>query len=70
LRTQKYVPAYDMTVAYAGLGGRGARIKMATRGSSGTLRLAYLAVEPGLDDLRSEPEFADLMKQVVRSNSG
>jgi len=71
LKTKKYVPAYDMAIACLGLKEKERAftwLQKAMEERSGWL--AYLNVEPRLDELRSEPEFAELWKQVAQSNSG
>jgi TolB-like protein/Flp pilus assembly protein TadD len=63
MQRKKYVPAYDFAMIHLGLGETERALdwlrKARTERSSW---LAYAGVEPRLAGLRSEPEFADLMK--------
>lgn len=71
LRGKKYVPAYDMSIACLGLDEREqsfAWLQKAVEERSGWL--AYVAVEPRLDELRTEPEFAELIKKIGQSGLG
>jgi TolB-like protein/Flp pilus assembly protein TadD len=65
LKTKKYVPAYDMAIAHLGLGDKGRALDWldkALEERSGWL--AYLAVEPRLDELRGETKFSEIVKRV------
>jgi DNA-binding winged helix-turn-helix (wHTH) protein/Tfp pilus assembly protein PilF len=70
LRSQKFVPAYDIAVVRLGLGEKAAALDWlveAEREHSGWL--AYLAVESRLDSLREMPEFKMLLARVLSSRS-
>lgn len=63
-RSKKYVPSYDMAIAYLGLGEKDSAIawlRESVNERSGWV--AYFAVEPRLDIIRSEPEFDILIKR-------
>jgi tetratricopeptide (TPR) repeat protein len=63
MRKRKYVPAYDFAIIHAGLEESDQALEWL--GKACTERsgwLAYVKVEPRLDRLRSEPEFAGLIK--------
>jgi adenylate cyclase len=62
---KRYVPAYDIAVIYTGLGQKDQAFEWldkAYQERSGWL--AYLKVEPRLDNLRSDSRFTDLLKRV------
>lgn len=60
-----YVPAFDIALIYAGLGEKDQAFEWLEKAygehSGG---LAYLRVEPRLDNVRSDPRFADLLRRI------
>ncbi|HEX8246600.1 MAG TPA: winged helix-turn-helix domain-containing protein [Pyrinomonadaceae bacterium] len=64
-RLKKYVPSYDLAIAYLGLGENDeaiAWLRESVNERSGWV--AYFAVEPRLDVIRSEPQFDALIERV------
>jgi hypothetical protein len=62
---QKYVSPYDLAIIYTGLGEKDRAIEQlnkAYEGRSGWI--IHLKVEPLFDPLRSDPRFADLVRQM------
>ena len=72
LATQRYVPAVYVALIYTGLGDKDEAFRwMGAAVNERTEYLVYLGSEPLADPLRSDPRFADLMKQVgVSAKSG
>src|SRR4029453_417585 len=62
---ERYVPAYDRAVIYAGLNQHDLALNWLQRAyDEHSSWISYLNVEPRLDPLRSDPRFADLVRQV------
>lgn len=62
---QRYVPAYAFAVAYAGLGERDQAFQWLERSlQDHAWDITYLKVDPLMDNLRSDPRFADLVKRI------
>jgi tetratricopeptide (TPR) repeat protein len=65
-RAKKFVPAYDIAIAYLGLGENEAALnwlREAVSERSGWA--AYFAVEPRLDDVRRAPAFKSLLEKIA-----
>jgi serine/threonine-protein kinase len=61
----RYVPAYDRAVIYAGLDEPDAAVDWLQRAyDEHASWISYLNVEPRLDRLRSDPRFAELVRRV------
>ncbi|HLM03007.1 MAG TPA: winged helix-turn-helix domain-containing protein [Pyrinomonadaceae bacterium] len=64
-RSKKYVPAYDIAIAYLGIGNRDAALSwLAEAVNERSGWAAYFAVEPRLDALRRSPQFDALIERV------
>ena len=64
-RSKQYVPPNDLAVLYAVLGENDQAFQLLERAySAHDLQLQYIGVDPGLDSLRSDPRFHDLMRRV------
>jgi TolB-like protein/Tfp pilus assembly protein PilF len=62
---QFYVPAYGIATIYAGLGDKErAFTYLEKEYANGAFYLNYLKVDPEVDNLRSDPRFADLLRRV------
>ena len=62
---QRYVPAYAFAMLYAGLGEKDQAFQWLERGyQDRAFDMPYLKVDPLIDNLRSDPRFADLMRRV------
>jgi TolB-like protein/Flp pilus assembly protein TadD len=62
---QFYVPAYGIATIYAGLGDKErAFAYLEKEYANGAFYLNYLKVDPEVDNLRSDPRFADLLRRV------
>ncbi len=60
-----YVPAYGIATIYAGLGDKErAFAYLEKEYANGAFYLNYLKVDPEVDNLRSDPRFADLLRRV------
>jgi len=65
LAKQRYVPAYGFGNAYAALGDRDQAFKWLERSLQDRgWEITYIRVDPGIDSLRSDPRFSDLVKRV------
>jgi hypothetical protein len=65
LSEKQYVPPYNLAVAYNGLGEKGKALDYLEKGlAEKDLRMVFLKVEPYWNNLRAEPRFIDLMKQM------
>jgi DNA-binding winged helix-turn-helix (wHTH) protein/tetratricopeptide (TPR) repeat protein len=65
LSNKSYISAYDIALLYAALGNKDHAFKYLQKAFRDRYYdLIALKVEPGLDSLRSDPRFTDLMKQV------
>lgn len=63
LSTERYVPPYNIALAYNGLGDREKALEYLEKGfAEKDLRIVFLKVEPQWNNLRSEPRFLDLIK--------
>ena len=62
---QRYVPPYNFACVYAGLGDKDQAFEWLERAyTERDFYLTLLKVEPAMDNLRSEPRFAGLLKRV------
>ena len=62
---QRYVPAYGFAVAHAGLGEKDQAFQWLERSlQDHAWDITYLKVDPLMDNLRSDPRFADLVKRI------
>jgi hypothetical protein len=62
---QRYVAAYDFALAYAGLGEKDQAFQWLERSlQDHAFDITYLNVDPLMDNLRSDPRFADLVKRI------
>ena len=61
-----YIPPYNMAALYAGLGNKDEAFAWLNRAydQRSFYPAAYLKVDPQLDNLRSDPRFADLVRRV------
>ena len=65
LAKQRYVPAYGFGNAYAALGDRDQAFKWLERSLQDRgWEITYIRVDPGIDSLRSDPRFNDLVRRV------
>ena len=65
LAKQRYVPAYGFGNAYAALGDRDQAFKWLERSLQDRgWEITYIRVDPGIDSLRSDPRFSDLVRRV------
>lgn len=63
--TKQYVSPFDLATLYAGLGENHLAFQSLERAySAHELQMQNLGIEPGLDTLRSDPRFKDLMRRV------
>jgi tetratricopeptide (TPR) repeat protein len=61
----RFVPAYSLAIAYAGLGDREKTLDYLERAfGERDAPIVFLKIEPKWDELRSEPRFIDLMKRM------
>jgi DNA-binding winged helix-turn-helix (wHTH) protein/TolB-like protein/Tfp pilus assembly protein PilF len=61
---QRYVPAHDFAIVYLGLGDNDHAIQWLERGYQDHPAMTRLKIDPLLDNLRSDPRFADLVRRV------
>jgi eukaryotic-like serine/threonine-protein kinase len=62
---QRYVPAYAFALLYAGLGEKDQAFQWLERSyQDRAFDMTYLKVDPLIDNLRSDPRFADLVRRV------
>jgi len=62
---QRYLPAYGFAVAYAGLGNKDQAFQWLERSlQDRAWDINFLKVDPLMDNLHSDPRFADLVKRV------
>ncbi len=62
---QRYVGAYGFAIVHAGLGDKDQAFQWLERGyQDRALEMTRLKVDPFLDNLRSDPRFADLVRRV------
>lgn len=62
---RRYVPAYNFTTVYVGLGRNDQALKFLEKAfAERSMMLVYLETDPELDPLRSDPRFADLLRRV------
>jgi tetratricopeptide (TPR) repeat protein len=61
---QRYVPAHDFAIVYAGLGDNDQAVQWLERSYQDHSEMTRLKVDPLLDNLRSDPRFADLVRRV------
>ena len=62
---QRYVSAYSFALVYAALGGKDQAFQWLEKSyQDRAFDLAFLKVDPLLDNLRSDPRFADLVRRV------
>ena len=62
---ERYVPAYDRAVIYAGLNQIDSALAWLQRAyEERSSWMSYLKVEPRLDPLRSDPRFTTLLRNV------
>jgi Flp pilus assembly protein TadD len=65
LSKRKYVPSYYMAMIYVGLGERDQALHWLEKAyEEQAASLAYLNVDPSMDDLRSDSRFQDLVRRV------
>ncbi|HEY9502502.1 MAG TPA: protein kinase [Pyrinomonadaceae bacterium] len=65
LAKQRYVPAYGFGIAYAALGDKDQAFQWLERSlQDGGWEITFLKVDPGVDSLRSDPRFNDLVKRL------
>jgi tetratricopeptide (TPR) repeat protein len=65
MANQRYVPAYSIAAAYAGLGAKDSAFAWLERAfEEKSLNLALIRVEPEMDVLRGDPRFPDLMRRM------
>jgi DNA-binding winged helix-turn-helix (wHTH) protein/TolB-like protein/Tfp pilus assembly protein PilF len=65
LSDQRYIPPYNIALAYLGLGDREKALDYLEKAfASKDVRMVFLNVEPKWKYLRSEPRFADLVKRM------
>ncbi|MGI8732353.1 MAG: TPR end-of-group domain-containing protein, partial [Pyrinomonadaceae bacterium] len=61
----QYVSPFDLATLYAGLGENHLAFQSLERAySAHELQMQNLGIDPGLDILRSDPRFQDLMRRV------
>ena len=66
---QRYVPSYLIALVHAGLNDKdGAFEWMEKAYAERSMYLVYLAVEPALDPLRSDPRFGQLLRRMGLSS--
>jgi hypothetical protein len=62
---ERYVPPFHFAMIETALGNRDAAIaQLEASRSVGDVRLTYLKIEPKLDDLRDDPRFKTLMREL------
>ena len=62
---QRYVPAYSFAIVYAGLGEKDQAFQWLERSyQDRAFEMTSLKVDPLVDNLRSDPRFADLVRRV------
>jgi Tol biopolymer transport system component/tetratricopeptide (TPR) repeat protein len=65
LRKRQFVQAYDIAQIYALLGEQEKALEwIATAGEEHSFGVAFAAVDPGLENLRSNPQFEGLLKRL------
>jgi len=65
LAKQRYIPAYSFVLAYAGLGEKDQAFAWLERGyQDRDPNMTYLKIDPFLDNLHSDPRFADLVRRI------
>ena len=67
LAGQRHVPAYNIAMAYVGLGDKDQAFAWLEKAyADRSFYITWLGYDPQLDSLRSDPRFADLVKRVGR----
>ena len=62
---QRYLPAYGFAVAYGALGNKDQAFQWLERSlQDRAWDITFLKVDPLMDNLHSDPRFADLVKRV------
>ena len=62
---QRYVSAYSFALVYAALGDKDKAFEQLERGNQDRgSDFTYVKVDPFLDNLHSDPRFADLVRRV------
>jgi len=65
MATQRYVPAYSIAVAYAGLGDKDQSFQWLERGfQDRAVDMIYLKVDPLFSNLRPDARFEDLVRRI------
>ena len=65
LSDQRYVPPYNIALAYLGLGDEERSLDYLEKAfATKDVRMVFLKVEPKWNDLRSNPRFADLLSRM------
>jgi DNA-binding winged helix-turn-helix (wHTH) protein/TolB-like protein len=65
LSTERYVPPYNIALAYNALGEREKALDYLEKGfAEKDVRMVFLKIEPQWNNLRSEPRFLDLLKRM------
>src|SRR5262245_1416070 len=65
MSTKRYVPPYNMAIAYAGMGDKDQAFAWLERAyADRSFYITWLNYDPQLDSLRSDPRFADLLRRV------
>jgi hypothetical protein len=64
LSSRRYVSPYDIAMVHVGLQENDETFSWLQRAEQRSLWLGYLAVEPQLDPLRSDPRFSDLLSRL------
>ena len=65
LSKKRYVSPYNIALIYNGLGERDEALTWLERGyDQRDVRMMFLKVEPKWNNLRSEPQFQDLMRRI------
>ncbi|HUE81829.1 MAG TPA: protein kinase [Pyrinomonadaceae bacterium] len=65
LSKQRYVAPYNRAIIYAGLGDKDNALQWLERAyEDRSTRLVWIRLDPGLDKLRSEPRFAELLRRM------
>src|SRR5262249_29471839 len=65
ISTKRYVPPYNMAIAYAGMGEKDQAFAWLERAyADRSFYITWLNYDPQLDSLRSDPRFADLLRRV------
>jgi tetratricopeptide (TPR) repeat protein len=65
LSKQRYVAPYNRAIIYAGLGDKDNALYWLEKAyEDRSTRLVWIRLDPGLDKLRSEPRFAELLRRM------